>query len=129
MVIIMDAMSPRMTLANTRAQLSYTYLRARQTSPRRAEVSGGVFFFSSRRRHTRLQGDWSSDVCSSDLLPRPAAPDPPARPAAEPPGDDPRGRGAAQGGEGRREGVRPPPGDHPLDDSGEIGRASCRERV
>src|SRR5256885_12039059 len=26
-----------------------------------------VFFFSSRRRHTRLQGDWSSDVCSSDL--------------------------------------------------------------
>src|SRR2546426_5393786 len=49
------------------------------------------FFFSSRRRHTRLQGDWSSDVCSSDLgsaprgpgvhppahgdLPQPAAPD------------------------------------------------------
>src|SRR6266446_8520926 len=27
------------------------------------------FFFSSRRRHTRLQGDWSSDVCSSDLRP------------------------------------------------------------
>src|SRR5574337_1300205 len=26
------------------------------------------FFFSSRRRHTRLSGDWSSDVCSSDLL-------------------------------------------------------------
>src|ERR1039457_3957569 len=25
------------------------------------------FFFSSRRRHTRLLGDWSSDVCSSDL--------------------------------------------------------------
>src|SRR5688500_20152090 len=25
------------------------------------------FLFSSRRRHTRLQGDWSSDVCSSDL--------------------------------------------------------------
>src|ERR1039457_6053894 len=25
------------------------------------------FFFSSRRRHTRLHGDWSSDVCSSDL--------------------------------------------------------------
>src|SRR5256885_10874229 len=30
-------------------------------------VSLCVFFFSSRRRHTRLQGDWSSDVCSSDL--------------------------------------------------------------
>src|SRR2546426_11171734 len=27
-----------------------------------------MFFFSSRRRHTRLQGDWSSDVCSSDLF-------------------------------------------------------------
>src|SRR5690242_17758541 len=26
-----------------------------------------VFFFSSRRRHTRLTCDWSSDVCSSDL--------------------------------------------------------------
>src|SRR5688500_13413071 len=26
-----------------------------------------MFFFSSSRRHTRLQGDWSSDVCSSDL--------------------------------------------------------------
>src|SRR5438046_5038606 len=28
-----------------------------------------VFFFSSRRRHTRLVSDWSSDVCSSDLQP------------------------------------------------------------
>src|SRR5216683_5694282 len=27
----------------------------------------GVFFFSSRRRHTRSDRDWSSDVCSSDL--------------------------------------------------------------
>src|SRR2546430_7422516 len=41
-----------------------------------------VFFFSSRRRHTRFDCDWSSDVCSSDLerppfidlrLPRPLA--------------------------------------------------------
>src|SRR3989454_4659846 len=29
-----------------------------------------TIFFSSRRRHTRLQGDWSSDVCSSDLSKR-----------------------------------------------------------
>src|SRR2546421_9051952 len=29
------------------------------------------FFFSSRRRHTRSDRDWSSDVCSSDLLERP----------------------------------------------------------
>src|SRR2546429_2246074 len=27
-----------------------------------------IFFFSSRRRHTRCSRDWSSDVCSSDLL-------------------------------------------------------------
>src|SRR5260221_1328502 len=27
-----------------------------------------LFFFSSRRRHTRSLCDWSSDVCSSDLL-------------------------------------------------------------
>src|SRR5690606_32846020 len=27
-----------------------------------------IFFFSSRRRHTRFSRDWSSDVCSSDLL-------------------------------------------------------------
>src|SRR5207249_6634048 len=36
-----------------------------------------VFFFSSRRRHTRSKRDWSSDVCSSDLAraarPRPQA--------------------------------------------------------
>src|SRR5699024_12180795 len=28
----------------------------------------GSFFFSSRRRHTRSKRDWSSDMCSSDLL-------------------------------------------------------------
>src|SRR5690242_21901587 len=39
------------------------------------------FFFSSRRRHTRLTCDWSSDVCSSDLI---------------------RDRGSAGGGRSRR---------------------------
>src|SRR2546430_13428073 len=29
-----------------------------------------IFFFSSRRRHTRFDCDWSSDVCSSDLQPQ-----------------------------------------------------------
>src|SRR2546429_3098254 len=29
---------------------------------------GGRFFFASRRRHTRCSRDWSSDVCSSDLI-------------------------------------------------------------
>src|SRR5690348_1744136 len=32
------------------------------------------FFFSSRRRHTRWTGDWSSDVCSSDLTTPPEHP-------------------------------------------------------
>src|SRR3712207_9018101 len=31
-----------------------------------------LFFFSSRRRHTRYWRDWSSDVCSSDLQPEQA---------------------------------------------------------
>src|SRR2546421_1941910 len=31
-----------------------------------------VFFFSSRRRHTRSDRDWSSDVCSSDLATTPS---------------------------------------------------------
>src|SRR5438309_6780786 len=35
------------------------------------EISGASFFFSSRRRHTRWNCDWSSDVCSSDLNERP----------------------------------------------------------
>src|SRR5574337_1483155 len=32
------------------------------------DVGDTNFFFSSRIRHTRLSGDWSSDVCSSDLV-------------------------------------------------------------
>src|SRR2546427_788411 len=35
------------------------------------------FFFSSRRRHTRFDCDWSSDVCSSDLPAPPSVPLPP----------------------------------------------------
>src|SRR2546430_11715100 len=34
---------------------------------RATSASSVVFFFSSRRRHTRFDCDWSSDVCSSDL--------------------------------------------------------------
>src|SRR5256885_2276157 len=34
--------------------------------PHRHVYGEQFIFFSSRRRHTRLQGDWSSDVCSSD---------------------------------------------------------------
>src|SRR5256885_5259790 len=45
-------------------------MRSESRSVRPGSGAGGWqcgFFFSSRRRHTRLQGDWSSDVCSSDL--------------------------------------------------------------
>src|SRR5258705_1550425 len=33
-----------------------------------SEMCSLLFFFSSRRRHTRCLSDWSSDVCSSDLV-------------------------------------------------------------
>src|SRR5688572_31787330 len=42
------------------------------------------FFFSSRRRHTRFDCDWSSDVCSSDLFGGSAA----TRGGSHRPGDD-----------------------------------------
>src|SRR5256885_8883215 len=42
-------------------------IRQRVGVTERVGVAHVFFFFSSRRRHTRLQGDWSSDVCSSDL--------------------------------------------------------------
>src|SRR5207248_8327615 len=93
-------------------------------------IMKSVFFFSSRRRHTRSYGDWSSDVCSSDLC---------------------DGAAARSAGE-KRDGVcyraafgsasRQPVGkiarqshDHAgngADGNGQtakIGRASCRERV
>src|SRR5256885_3589065 len=38
-----------------------------EVKPEMSRAQALDFFFSSRRRHTRLQGDWSSDVCSSDL--------------------------------------------------------------
>src|SRR5256885_5950109 len=86
-----------------------------------------VFFFSSRRRHTRLQGDWSSDVCSSDL-----------RGNANNPGPEiPRqflqliqgeNRKPFQKGSGRLELAEAIASkDNPL--TAQIGRASCRERV
>src|SRR5258707_8948284 len=89
------------------------------------------FFFSSRRRHTRYWRDWSSDVCSSDLLnlsrevqlpgPLDAVGDfsgnlrrEPAVLEGELGSGSSVNRGAGWPGELVRE---------------EIGRASCRERV
>src|SRR2546430_9828368 len=39
----------------------------KQMLPYCIELLGFCFFFSSRRRHSRFDCDWSSDVCSSDL--------------------------------------------------------------
>src|SRR5690242_21153504 len=51
-----------------------------------------LFFFSSRRRHTRLTCDWSSDVCSSDLqFGEISLSDKPAKaPAGKPPAGKPQ---------------------------------------
>src|SRR5437879_11319059 len=80
------------------------------------ESAGGVqFFFSSRRRHTRYIGDWSSDVCSSDLCSTRYFP--------------PILRGAVGG---KYLVLQLPTGEVVTGGNlleSEIGRASCRERV
>src|SRR6266436_8015676 len=51
-------------------EIMISELRAKRpifTTPGPIIVSRFLFFFSSRRRHTRCSRDWSSDVCSSDL--------------------------------------------------------------
>src|SRR5690348_18038636 len=44
----------------------------REGRPELGRFAARAFFFSSRRRHTRWTGDWSSDVCSSDLMQTPS---------------------------------------------------------
>src|SRR2546430_12218073 len=104
-----------------------TKLRARASS----FLHWYSFFFSSRRRHTRFDCDWSSDVCSSDLQPD-LAEGLPLREVGRGAGDDrveverialrfgqrlPAARRAAvEVSLLRRAAVK-------------IGRASCRERV
>src|SRR5438445_3249445 len=58
-----------------------------------------LFFFSSRRRHTRYWRDWSSDVCSSDLPPIPAPCHPQSRRRRVPAGGREGARGVARGSE------------------------------
>src|SRR5688572_33358026 len=75
----------------------------------------GPCFFSGRRRHTSFDCDWSSDVCSSDLVEeRHAEVD-----------------GAMDGGNrfGFVRGAVELRHAHAAEAHGEIGRASCRERV
>src|SRR2546430_9680485 len=87
------------------------------------------FFFSSRRRHTRFDCDWSSDVCSSDLVMvirqqfvdgRARLPERTGLKAA---GGKPLEHAGL--GRGRRR-AHLAPG---IGEEMQIGRASCRERV
>src|SRR5207248_5365412 len=89
-----------------------------------------IFFFSSIRRHTRSYGDWSSDVCSSDLPPSGANQTPmlynvPAvvERVCEMKPSDPTG--PANAANAPEWGLPSTPVKPVLP---EIGRASCRER-
>src|SRR5690348_18463894 len=85
-----------------------------------------MFFFSSRRRHTRWTGDWSSDVCSSDLLRVGVATFTGRADTLEVRFDPAVGRGAFW--ETLRRGAATTTAARPAQ-SAQIGRASCRERV
>src|SRR5688572_4367838 len=52
--------------AEERANLAAALADFRRTHGYHRPVRNEKFFFSSRRRHTRFDCDWSSDVCSSD---------------------------------------------------------------
>src|SRR5690554_7065654 len=97
-----------------------------------ADILRLEFFFSSRRRHTRCGRDWSSDVCSSDLL------------VAIPSAAKDRLREIVEQAKKTGLPVRILPGllemadgkvslrqarEVRIEDLLEIGRASCRERV
>src|SRR5256886_3041062 len=89
-----------------------------------------IFFFSSRRRHTRFDCDWSSDVCSSDLAGLVAGM---GTGSPIPERGDRSGVGVAvtvsdPGAPGVRAGARLPKPNEP-DQRSKIGRASCRGRV
>src|SRR5690348_2145780 len=57
-------------MTNQRQIAENDHSKEQQMNQRQVEVDllAIGFFFSSRRRHTRWTGDWSSDVCSSDLV-------------------------------------------------------------
>src|SRR5256885_3697309 len=63
---VLNSFSPQVEMASIdEAYLDMTGTERLHGPPLRAAHALHLFF-SSRRRHTRLQGDWSSDVCSSD---------------------------------------------------------------
>src|SRR3546814_4411312 len=88
------------------------------------------FVFKQKTAYEMRISDWSSDVCSSDLLPPPACA--PAAPTGRP-GPGRGGCAAVSSGlsrpRGRRGCVEDVPRYDPPTVPEEIGRASCRERV
>src|SRR5207249_7940733 len=85
-----------------------------------------LFFFSSRRRHTRSKRDWSSDVCSSDLpLCRPTG-RVRSRKRRVPLVELAHARSGDKGDTANVGLIALKPEYYPIL---EIGRASCRERV
>src|SRR5690606_40900017 len=97
------------------------------TQPAAAPASLSLFFFSSRRRHTRFSRDWSSDVCSSDLPDLHQLGGDVEHTVAHGPGRTHH----RPAGEGGRPGATRPDqverGDLRVAVHDEIGRASCRE--
>src|SRR2546429_2722166 len=87
-----------------------------------------VFFFSSRRRHTRCSRDWSSDVCSSDLAPKELLLDLETDDGQHVSRDGQKELLRSWHLELTRGQYRQPRGES-VAAAGEIGRASCRERV
>src|SRR5437764_327339 len=59
--------SPSAVTARTRPPAVNISLRSEERRVGKECRSSGSSEYSSRRRHTRYIGDWSSDVCSSDL--------------------------------------------------------------
>src|SRR5205807_6573628 len=82
-----------------------------------------MFFVTSRTRHTTLQGDWTSDVCSSDLLSKARAqPGRASEPSKGPLRKTIRRQDATHRTTRRQD-------EHFRRMRPQIGRASCRERV
>src|SRR2546430_1151977 len=66
-LILTDLGARRMVTAGRNHNVQYAFVLAMVCSVSWHLVVFVFFFFSSRRRHTRFDCDWSSDVCSSDL--------------------------------------------------------------
>src|SRR5690348_16101296 len=59
--------SAALCISRQRVALTPAHLLFKLLETPFSDVRQSLVFFSSRRRHTRWTGDWSSDVCSSDL--------------------------------------------------------------